>query len=651
MNINMHRRTNSTLFLLLYMALCITATALLNSGYQSNYFPGSEDIAIISQSQMHSFFDWIEIGYYDWFDSNYDYTTQPMYEKRPLTHFYTYLISFFIPDDLGDFFYVQLFMTFSVFLAFFSSYLLTHFMGMGKIASLFVGMVFIFFNPSLTFELFTDAAFIQVSLVILVFSLIGVCLLRREYFYLLVLLFTASILKESTFYFGVMSAVIWHFYNDRDKLRSALILLTYYTPFVLIHLNFDHAELDSAIVALQNSNSLYEKVWLSVTTIIKSLTTYPSTIFFGNIDQSWALSVLFIIINSTIVIAVTLFLIIRNPNRNHKIIGMMFAFSLASFLLFNSEIRWGWEYSLVLSIVSVILLTSSSFLHKICGLILISSWGFYGAENSYKIYTIGNYDLGGKKHEIIYRPYLDIMKDIESEQIGIMYVVNDPTEVNAKYLNYFVKTDLNIIRVTEISLKNKGIESETKHEFLNQKLTINTYVTKRSAVIERVLVSANELSGKNLNGVSYLVKEEGDLIRFNIEAFPASSFAVVVFHPENLTYSLTKYITIDNKTVKRKTEYYTLSKRSDYSYSKEITLPCDIFKSYILNSKERIVVSQHSGGAFGLEIESIILKVSGSRHGCNIDFDGDQIEKHGIQAISIMSKDKNDVIEMMRFKY
>lgn len=632
-----------------YFLFCVLFTFFISSGYQSNYFPGTEDIAILSQSKMYGVWYWINTGYFDWFDSNYDFPTKQMYEIRPLTHAYSYVLATISNGQLSDFSSVHWIMLICVFGALYSSYFLMKSLEFSPIALFVGGLLFIVFNPCTTFELFVDASFIQVSLSIILFSMIGVFISKKRLYPLLIVIFLSAILKESTFYFGVMAAIIWVTIYRDSKLIPIAILCSYFIPFVLLHLNTHHDQLESAMVVFDGHTSIAEKIINAANNIVDSLSKYPLSIFFSG-EQSISLTkILLILANLWILSYLSATLLFFQKNSNVKILFVMFAFSYGSFLVFNSQLRWGWEYSLMLSLVASHLMTSKNTIKTIVGVSMIASWSIFGVQNTIKIYEDGKKELGGKSDLLIYKPYTQMLRDLNKQGVKLLYVINDPTDINAKYINYFSGTDIEIIRATEIALKGNKIHSEVSIDYSENILRIDSLVSTNYAVIERVNISDILLNSFSMNGLDYSVAINGDLVRYEISGEPTEEFAVASFDPTSLTYVVRTYTPGMKSQVDA--SYYTSNNISEYSLVRKTTVSCKDVSASLLG-RGSIKIQSVFNGVAGLPSQlqatrSIIKNISDYEDGyCLIEIDRDEAIKYKFERMVFIDGDRP--VDMIR---
>lgn len=432
-----------------YLLYVLGLVAMLGIGYGQllNYFPGLDDIPLLMQSLHHTSTEWFTLGYHDWMDTRPDVITEEMYEVRPLTHLYSRTIWWITGGNTA---WNPLFMIAGGFWVTLTLVKLCRAHGLQTWAIAAVCLVFWVANPTRPDGIYQHLAFMQVSFAFVAFGWICIYAVRQQFIPIIAVLLLSTMIKESTFYFGLLAGVIWALSAGKLS-RNALALIAIHAfAFAAVRV-LSHLEGITHIVAAVSSdqsasaniaNILFEAVRSMAYLpffIPLSATPFPAFIWVPILLSSWALMA-WLSLGAA-----------KHIQHGRAFIGALWT-ALVAFYLFHDSLRWGWEFSAMLSISLVVMVAHASNWQKVMAVAACSLWLISGLEQTRDTFRSGSAIFGGQLDKLVYGEYIRALQYADERGIKNVYVLNDPTYINPKYVAAFAGVSFTPKISTEVFL-------------------------------------------------------------------------------------------------------------------------------------------------------------------------------------------------------
>ncbi|EQM48423.1 putative membrane protein [Vibrio parahaemolyticus VPCR-2010] len=653
----------------------IFLSLLVISGYLTifpNYYPSEEDISLISQQSLLSLSEWFTYGYRDWFTvmPGFSESSVFMYEIRPMTHFYAYIIYLLFGMNYEFWIVINLvcILFLNASLIYTASSLKLNFK-----QTLLSIIIFWVFNPALSTEIFKEIAFTQVILEASLFSLLIGFSINQKIKSLILVVFISCFLKESTILFGLVSASLVYMHMNKNSIKIPLLIFSIHiiTYFSIRPSILSEEKINSVLNFFSTTSETYSikaSIFNAFESIIKNFTA-------SNVgSENWLL----------ISILIALFILfhknfaklsVSESCNRIKTLSISYILLLPLCVLFSGEMRWLWSQSINITFLTVISLSSMTRRERIFFIIsaftLITLTFLEQQEISYAIYSvlflislaiknkkssiipiffilwfsqganktfhsilyengiyINNYKIGFNsnkltKKEMKYKGLGEALYEAKVNGYDKLYLIGASDRLNTKYSSWFYNNHAK--KVTLLS-SNKNSESIYYYEIHRNgnDLSIHVIGNISDLNVNELDIKSTKLIEQGYLGFNY--KIENNLVSINYEQFNENS-AFGFYDIETSSYFV--YLPKENKVIK--VHYENMNKYSGnwFTYSK-----CDE-----LSKIKLLDINKNTVDEFPIENSSGFITFSDSNEGCLYDISNfDFLSENGVKYILLINK-------------
>ena len=606
---------------------------LVGHGYLFNYYAGLDDIPLLMQAAYQGPHEWFSLGYHDWMDTRPDIQTPSMYEIRPLTHAYSWL-AWELTD--GDIRWNPLFMVAGGAGATAAFIALSRTVRLSTFQAALALLLFWLANPARPDGIFMHLAFLQVSLALIVFCLIPVAVAAGRYWPLLFMLIASALIKESTFYFGVMAGAMWLLHYPTQRGRAAAIVAGHAAIFIGLRFAFHADGLPHIISSVDTESSWVDNLGHLIASGIMSSARLPFLVGLdaGTITPWMALPLSII----SIALLVGLSRLAAQSASHGQLLVVAGGFSLGSFYLFNDSLRWGWEFSSIFSICLALLMTHRPARTGVFAFLVCSLWLFTGVSQTVKTAFAGHYDFGGKLDRLVYGEYIRALQYAAHEGVSRLYVINDPTYINSRYLNEFAGTDVDVRVVSELFLDyffEHGDQASTLTILQEGDITRVVLLIKEGALIEERHTLVDRKWPTPAPGGNHGVSTQSGVTTSITESSLNHGDGILIYDPKHLSYLL--YI-----QGRESWSVFTRYPRSAYLNEALLSVPCSDISSVLINNQGGSSLALKAAEFFSPDTGN---NMTSTETGCRVRL-GRQERTRSRHAIVFMNQ-SGHAIEMM----